>query len=98
LPVLDSWNARCTVSPGTRPLAPTVSRFAAVPAVPSAITTVPDVMGRAADVVLVNEPNVPNPAIDAEAPSAATLRRTSLERDLREACRPLAMTLTSTFC
>jgi hypothetical protein len=55
------------------------------------MVTVPEVMAWAAEVVLVNAPKVPSPAIDADAPSAATLPRITFRRDLRVACRPRAM-------
>jgi len=59
---LVSCTARATVSLGTRPDAPMVSRLVAVPAAPSAIATVPLASGWAALVLEVNEPNVPRPA------------------------------------
>src|SRR5947209_16368996 len=75
-PVTDRSTARCTVSPGTSPDAATESRFAA-PDAPSAIDTVPVLTGVLADVVDVNEPNVPSPATAAAAPTADPVAKTS---------------------
>ncbi len=76
LPELDSVTARWTVSPGTRPLAATVSRLLAEPAAPRPIVTVPDATEALADVLEVNEPNVPRPATLAAAATTAAEART----------------------
>ena len=78
LPVLDRSNARCTVSPGTRPDALTVNRLVAAPVAPNAIVTVPDVTLCDADVVDVNVANVPKP-IPAAAPRAPKDKSTFLD-------------------
>ena len=79
LPVFARSNARCTVSPGTRPDALTVNRLVAAPVAPSAIVTVPEVKLCDADVVDVNVANVPKPAIPAAAPRAPKDKSTFLD-------------------
>ena len=64
---------RCTVSPGTRPVAATDS--ARTPAA-EVSTTLPLLTLSLAEVVEVNEPNVPRPATDAAVPTRTTEART----------------------
>src|SRR4051794_31947341 len=75
-PLLVKVTARLTVSPGTRPVAATESRFAVEPTVPTSIFTVPDATAALAEVVEVNVPNVPRPATLAAAPRRTVEART----------------------
>ena len=69
VPLFVMSTARSTVSPGTRPDAPVVSRFAA----PRMIETVPEVSAWfCALVELVKAANVPRPAMLAAAPTTAS--------------------------
>src|SRR5436309_5836591 len=62
------------VSPGTTPVALTERRFVDAPVAPKAIVTVPDVTDCDADVVEVNDANVPSEAMPAAAPTAPSLK------------------------
>src|SRR4051812_35112951 len=75
-PLLVKVTARLTVSPGTRPVAATESRFAVEPTAPTSIFTVPDATAALAEVVEVNVPNVPRPATLAAAPRRTVEART----------------------
>src|SRR5689334_21586300 len=73
LPVLDRSNERWIVSPGTRPVALTVSRLVDAPVLPRAMTTVPDDTDWLALVVDVKVANVPMPARAPATPRAPSV-------------------------
>jgi hypothetical protein len=66
--------ARCIVSPGTNPVAATVSRLVTAPVAPKESVTVPDDTGSDADVLDVNVAKVPSATMAAAEPSTAPER------------------------